>query len=1038
MRIRLVGDVAVVCEDGTELPLHGVQPRVCLAFLVRERSRLVGRDEIAHLLWGDELPRHWEGAVRGVVAKVRAFLVTAGLSGELLGDRGRWRLLLPAGVTVDLEEAAAAVPAEAIALLNGEFVPGASGPWVDHQRAAVEGIVRRSLHALADAGDVDAARRLVELDPFDEAGHRVLMRAAADRGDRHAAVAAYDELRRKLAEDLGIRPDPATEALAAAIREEDVDVDVAPSPEPIRVPLPATPGGPLLGRISELSTLHAEWMRVVSSRRLAVAVLEGDAGAGKTRLALELIRSAGGSVLWGRCGPDRSVAYEPVLEALGRAVAGAPEVLRAVGPLAADLAPVLPELAGGATALAGSPEDAAARTRLFRAVAAAASALVQTPTVWVVDDLHWAGEDTLAMLRHLVDTLAGVPVLLVVTTRQPPGPVAGLLAHLTRAVPMTTIRLDGLGAREVAELLHLHGVVGSDELVAAVRDRTGGNPFFVEQLAALADERGQLDPLAIPEALRTWIERRVAALPPPAAAVLALAAVLGDDLDAALLAACSALDEEALLDACDELVAQRFLTDAGDGHVCFTHTLVRDAVYDGVRPSRRAWLHRRVASALASTSDRPCSRALHLSLAGAASATAAHAAFLVAGHQALGQAAWEAAADSFRRALDLPGARGPALVGLGRALRGGGQRGAARRAFEAAIALARSDGDARRLADAVLGLVGGGARGVADDLPDDERARLLREALDGLGPDDDDLVFPLHGELALALLLTDRVAEREGLARAGLERARQRGDPALLAQALLWGRLAHPGPEHAETRLDEVAELLALPAGARPPELTMAALLQRHEDHLLQGDFDAARRALADANEVLERYDHPYWRWAIGTWEALGLIIDGRLDDAEARALAALSSQAEHPEALACLGVNLVDIRLFQGRSGEMLDLLAGAADANPHIPTYRAVHALCLSEDGRRDEAERVFRTFADERFETIPDDTNRLLALAVLADVAVMLGDRDACGQLLALLRPHVSRQVVLNCFGGGGAWWGAVADHVAKLEKAITGAS
>jgi hypothetical protein len=240
--------------------------------------------------------------------------------------------------------------------------------------------------------------------------------------------------------------------------------------------------------------------------------------------------------------------------------------------------------------------------------------------------------------------------------------------------------------------------------------------------------------------------------------------------------------------------------------------------------------------------------------------------------------------------------------------------------------------------------------------------------------------------------------------------------------------LAKLGPQYAESRLADIDELLATPSELRPPELTMAAYIARHEDLLLAGDRSGAQAALADAGAVCDRYDHPYWRWVVDTWRVLDAVIDGRLDDAEAGAFAALEAQAEHPEAIACLGVELVDIRLYQGRAHEMVDLLTDAARANPHIPAYRAVLALCLAESGCPEEAHGIIRDLVPPG--AIPDDTNRLLALAVLADVAATLPDTDAAAELLPLLEPHATRHVVLNCFGGGGAYWGPVALQLARL--------
>jgi hypothetical protein len=133
------------------------------------------------------------------------------------------------------------------------------------------------------------------------------------------------------------------------------------------------------------------------------------------------------------------------------------------------------------------------------------------------------------------------------------------------------------------------------------------------------------------------------------------------------------------------------------------------------------------------------------------------------------------------------------------------------------------------------------------------------------------------------------------------------------------------------------------------------------------------------------------------------------------------------------LGVNLVDIRLFQGRSGEMVELLRAAADTNPHIPTYRAVLALCCSKSGDLPGARAAYQQLAARDFE-LPADSNWMLAIAVLADTAATLGDVEHAPTFIRLLEPYEDRHVVLNCFGGGGAFWGPVAHHLGRLEALL----
>ena len=103
--LRLLGDVDIVRDNGPAIALRRGQPRTVLALLAIERHRTVGRSEIADQLWPASLPPHWEGAVRGVVSKVRAFLDAAGLADALVSTGDGWRLDVGgrAGFVVDVD-----------------------------------------------------------------------------------------------------------------------------------------------------------------------------------------------------------------------------------------------------------------------------------------------------------------------------------------------------------------------------------------------------------------------------------------------------------------------------------------------------------------------------------------------------------------------------------------------------------------------------------------------------------------------------------------------------------------------------------------------------------------------------------------------------------------------------------------------------------------------------------------------------------------------------------------------------------------------
>ena len=242
LRIYLAGNVCV--ESGTTLiredRFPGLQGRVVFSILAAEHARPVSRDELVEELWGDSPPASWETALRSVVSKLRGLLTEAGVAGDSLANAfGAYQLQLPASAWVDLEAAADAIHRAETALRDGNLrdsvgfgrvaanvtarplLMGAAGPWVERRRSLLRDIRLRALDCLAKAwlaaGDAATAARdadlAVELDPFHEPSHRMLMRALNESGNRAGALLAYERCRKLLAEELGADPSPETEAV---------------------------------------------------------------------------------------------------------------------------------------------------------------------------------------------------------------------------------------------------------------------------------------------------------------------------------------------------------------------------------------------------------------------------------------------------------------------------------------------------------------------------------------------------------------------------------------------------------------------------------------------------------------------------------------------------------------------------------------------------------------------------------------------------------------------------------------------------------
>jgi DNA-binding SARP family transcriptional activator/streptogramin lyase len=237
-------DRLAVEANGTRLGeqrFPGRQGRILFAYLAAQKGRPVPRDELAELLWGEELPATWEKALRVLMTKLRALLTECGIDGStaLTSAFGCYQLTLPTGAWIDVHAAANALERAETALAAGDldyaraqastsaelarrvFLPGENGPWVEDQRRDLRDILVRALECLRDAalanedfGDaVRYAAEITELEPFRESSYRTLMQAHAAAGDPAEALRVYERCRRFLADELGAYPSPESEAV---------------------------------------------------------------------------------------------------------------------------------------------------------------------------------------------------------------------------------------------------------------------------------------------------------------------------------------------------------------------------------------------------------------------------------------------------------------------------------------------------------------------------------------------------------------------------------------------------------------------------------------------------------------------------------------------------------------------------------------------------------------------------------------------------------------------------------------------------------
>jgi DNA-binding SARP family transcriptional activator len=507
----------------------------------------------------------------------------------------------------------------ALELYAGDLLPDERyTEWTQIPREALRRRHRETRLALAACAR-DAARDytgaialltpLLAADPADEPVHRELMRLYALAGRRHEALRQYQACVDALAAELDLPPEPETAALYAQILSGELTPSSAPVPPSRTPPAPAAlaagPNPPLVGREAEIATLRT-WLRTAWNGTGRTILLAGDAGVGKTCLALEILRigaSAGMTTLFGAAyEQEGQLAYQLFVEAFDRYLT---EHRRPP-----DENPITHFKRHGFS----DPQQEG--WALFKAAATFLSDIGRhAPVILLVDDLHAADEASLRLFHYLSRQARAAPIILLATYRADAvtsmaTPCGALLNALYREQLAETISLTPLAEEAVAAVMaHILGGMVTPQLVSTVFEITEGNPFFVQEITYALLKAGQvrenggqwwLSPgaeLRVPAGLGGLLRERVARLGPPVEAALSAAAVIGREVDFDVLRGVAALPDSTLLDALDAALAGCLLEETATGYR-FRHPLIRRVLYDSLSRARRAWLHGQTATTI--------------------------------------------------------------------------------------------------------------------------------------------------------------------------------------------------------------------------------------------------------------------------------------------------------------------------------------------------------------------------------------------------------------------------------------------------------
>ncbi len=723
IQIFTFGTLQVVRGDHlvTESDWHTRQARQLLKILVTERPRPVSTDRLIEILWPQSTPDAAATTLRSAINALRNVLEperpnrapsryimtqTPGyafhihpevwLDVEVFEQR-----LHTAQHTSDLVQRRGLIE-EAVALYQDDYL--VSDPYADWATTERDRLRERYFTGLLQLAEIEAlegdyaeaigaARLILARDEVRENAYQALMRYQAESGDSAGALLTYERCRAILADELGADPSPltqqwhqrilngdvaprATALLHAAARRDTAAVTAMPA-APVALPpavtLPQHLFMPsvdvrhtdlLVGREQEMNALR-DCLSEALGGSGSLVVLEGEAGVGKTRLAVGVLQeaaNAGATVISATCQAiEKNLPFAALADVLGRYLYRVPTEALHLLPTAslAQMAQIVPSLYDRIQGLPQPPPEPVPspeenRLRLIDGIVAFLATLARLrPLALFLDDLHWADADTLAVVSRLTQRLSELPLFLLLAYRSDDLPENEALATLLHAIRrqntgqrLEVNRFDEAQVQRYVDLLLGRENLFGGELARLLYELTQGNPLFVAETVRDLQERhptlGQpavngVAPEQSPEQARGWssdlrslltarpnqriqelIQERIERLPDEALWVLQLSAVIARDYRSELLETAATQDP---IDGLEILLQRKFLIERPDQRLDFSHQLVRQEAYDSMSALQRRRWHLCVADALVllhRADHNPAEAAFHYGHAGAA------------------------------------------------------------------------------------------------------------------------------------------------------------------------------------------------------------------------------------------------------------------------------------------------------------------------------------------------------------------------------------------------------------------------------------
>jgi tetratricopeptide (TPR) repeat protein len=791
---------------------------------------------------------------------------------------------------------------------------------------------------------------------------------------------------------------------------------------------------PFVGRGREVAALLGGLEEALGGEG-RLFLLSGEPGIGKSRLADELViraRERGARVLWGRCWEAGGApAYWPWVQALRAYVReGRSDDIRAqLGAGAPDIAQMLPDVRELFPDLADPPslDPESARFRLFDAVTYFLTAAArEQPLVLLIDDLHAADEPSLLLLQFVARELTNASILIIGTYRDldaswQPSFVSSL-AELTRAGATRRLDLRGLSENDVQRVIEgVTGISPPAPLVAAIHERTEGNPLFVAELARLLASEGRLEHaeigrIAIPEGIREVIGRRLGRLSAGCIELLTLASVLGREFGIETLTRVSGRPVDDVVGTLEEAERARVVLDApgSTGHLRFSHALIRDSLYDDLPAGRRIELHRATGEVLeALHGEDPESHLAELAYHFIASAPGERSTKAVdyarrAGDRAVRLLAYEEAVRLYRMAvhameLGEPGdeaARCDLLLALGDAQARAGDESGSQETFIRAAAISKRLGIPEQLGRAALGYGGRFVWGRAS--VDPQVVPLLQGALAALPDGDSALKARILARLSGALRDDHDPAPRDRLSEEAVAMARRIGEQSTLAYALGGRWIALMDNGRANEGLEIADELIQVAQAEGDLEQMTDGHIYRLWLLFETGNTPAMHEELDALVRLDVELGQPARTWTRSLIQGVLALFEGRFRDANRYIEESVQTgeRAEQYQSRVSFITQTFALRKEQGRLEEVREIVERAAAQYPTRRVMRCLQASLYAEIGDQTAARSTFETFASDGFDALPRDMEWMLGMSLLTEVADFLGDTDRAATLYQLL--------------------------------------